>query len=158
MIKRTLPTSQYSLHTTHYTLTTTLYIISGSSGVPLENFTSIRTRALFKFHWSSTGESEFHCSSQGCSWTWPSCARARGVSRSPNSWMRQCLEGELDWELWLVADPSQCKSTTWSDKVVVTFEQKLQLRFLFPQVHFDSILVRFWPRSSPNCLYKSTFS
>ena len=35
--------------------------------------------------------------------------------------MRQCLEGELDGELLLVADPSQLKFTTWSDKAVVTF-------------------------------------
>ena len=45
--------------------------------------------------------------------------------------MRQCLEDEIDWELWLVADPSQCKSTTWSDKVVLTFEQKLHLYIYF---------------------------
>ena len=32
----------------------------------------------------------------------------------------------LDWELWLVGDPLQCKSATWSNKVVVTFEQKLK--------------------------------
>ena len=69
-----------------------------------------------KVHWSSWAQ-------WGCSWTWSSCATASGMSRSPNSWMRQCLEGELDGELLLVADPSQFKSTTWSDKVVVTFEQ-----------------------------------
>ena len=34
-----------------------------------------------------------------------------------------CLEGELDGELLLVADPWQFKYTTRSDKVVVTFEQ-----------------------------------
>jgi len=70
-----------------------------------------------EFHWrtlvpfvlelylSSTGELKFHWSSWGCSWAWPSCATARGMSRSPNSWMRVCLEGELDGELLLVADP-----------------------------------------------------
>ena len=47
-----------------------------------------------EFHWrtsvpfvlelylSSTGELKVHWSSWGCSWTWPSCATARGVSRS----------------------------------------------------------------------------
>ena len=54
--------------------------------------------------------------------------------------MGQCLEGELDGEFWLVADPSQCESATWSDIVVVNFEQSCSLRFLFQQVHFDSIL------------------
>ena len=101
---------------------------SGFPGVPLENFSSIRTGALFKFHWSSTGELKVHWSSWGCSWTWPSCATARGMSRSPSSWMRVCLEGELDGELLLVADPSQFKYTTWSDKAVVTFEQNCKLQ------------------------------
>ena len=98
-----------------------MLIHSGFTGVPLENFSSICTEALFKFHWSSTGEPEFHWSSWGCSWTWPSCATARGMSRSPNSWMRQGLEGELDRELLLVADPSQFKSTTLSDKSCCNF-------------------------------------
>ena len=65
------------------------------------------------------------CQKDTVYWTWPSCVTARGMSRSPNSWMRQYLESELDREFLLVADPSQCKSTPWSDKVVVTFEQKL---------------------------------
>ena len=106
------------------------------TGVPLENFSSIGTGALFKFRWSSTGELEVRWSSWGCSWTWPSCATARGMSRSPNSWMRQCLESELDGEFWLVKDPSQCKSTTWSGKVVVTFEQKLQPKIFAPTSSF----------------------
>ena len=42
--------------------------------------------------------------------------------------MRVCLEGELDRELLLVADPSQFKYTTWSYKVVVTFEQNCKLQ------------------------------
>ena len=121
-----------------------LELYLSSTGVPLENL-----RSAWGCSW-------------GCSWTLPSCATARGMSRSPNSWMRQCRESELDREFWLVEDPSQCKPTTWSDKVVVTFEQNCSLRFLLQQVHFDSILssilVRFWPRSSPNFLYKSTFS
>ena len=53
----------------------------------------------------------------------------------PNSWMRQCLESELDGEFWLVKDPSQCKST-WSVKVVVTFEQKLQPKIFAPTSSF----------------------
>ena len=109
---------------------------SGFTGVPLENFSSIGTGALFKFHWSSTGEFEVRWSSWGCSWTLPSCAAAKGMSRSPNSWMRLCLESELEGEFWLVADPSQCKSTTWSDKVVVTFKQKLQPKILAPASSF----------------------
>ena len=56
---------------------------------------------------------------------------SQGHVQVTNSWMRQCLEDEIDWELWLVAYPSQCKSTTWSDKVVLTFEQKLQLYIYF---------------------------
>ena len=59
---------------------------SGFPGVPLENFSSIGTGALFKFHWSSTGELEVRWSSWRCSWTLLSCATARGMSRSPNSW------------------------------------------------------------------------
>ena len=58
------------------------------------------------------------------------------MSRSPNSWMRQCLEGEQDGELLLEADPLQLKSTTWSDKVVVTFEQKVQLKIFVPTSSF----------------------
>ena len=34
-----------------------LNLDSGFTGVPLENFSSIRTGALFKFHWSSTAHS-----------------------------------------------------------------------------------------------------
>ena len=63
--------------------------------------------------------------------------------------MRVCLEGELDGELLLVADPSQFKYTTWSDKAVVTFEQncKLQSATLdFCSHKFISVLfqVKFW--------------
>ena len=46
------------------------------------------------------------------------------------------LESELDGEFWLVKDPSQCKSTTWSVKVVVTFEQKLQPKIFAPTSSF----------------------
>ena len=88
---------------------------NGFPGVPVENFSYIRTGALSKFHWSSTGKLKVHWSSWGCSWTWPSCATTRGMSRSPNSWMRQYLKSELDREFWLVADPSQCKATTWPE-------------------------------------------
>ena len=111
-------------------------LCSGFPGVPLENFSSIGTWALFKFHWSSTGELVVRWSSWGCSWTLPSCATARGMSRLPNSWMRQCRESELDREFWLVEDPSQCKPTTWSDKVVVTLEQKLQPKIFAPTSSF----------------------
>ena len=66
----------------------------------------------------------------------PSCTTARSMSRSPNSWMRrQCLEGELDGEHLIVADPLQLKSTTWSDKVV-TLKQKLQLEIFVPTSSF----------------------
>ena len=107
---------------------------SGFPGVPLENFSSIGTGALFKFRWSSTGELEVRWSSWGCSWTLPRCATARGMSWS---WMRQCMKSELDGEFWLVKDPSQCKSTTWSGKVVVTFEQKLQPKIFAPTSSFQ---------------------
>jgi hypothetical protein len=50
--------------------------------------------------------------------------------------MRQCLESELDGEFLLVADPSQCKFTTWSVKVVVTFEQKLHPKIFVPTSSF----------------------
>ena len=64
-------------------------------------------------------------------------SQARGMSRSPNSWMRQCLKGDLDGEFLLVADPSQFKSTTWSHKIVdVTFKQKLQLKIFVPLSSF----------------------
>ena len=111
-------------------------LYSEFTGVPLENLSSIGTEALFKLQWSSPRELKVHWSSWGCSWTWPSCATSRDMSRSPNSWMRQCLYGELD--------------------------KNLNLWFVFTQFHFGSILisilVQFWPSSSHNSLYKSTFS
>ena len=61
----------------------------------------------------------------------------RQKSRSPNSWMRQCPESELDGEFLLVADPSECKSTPRSDKVVVTFEQKLHHKIFVPKSPFQ---------------------
>ena len=46
------------------------------------------------------------------------------------------MEGELDGEFLFLADPSQFKFTTWSDKVVVIFKQKLQLKIC--------VIVKFW--------------
>ena len=104
---------------------------SGFTGVSLENFSSICTAALFKFHWSSTGVPLENLS-----------ARARGMSRLPNSWMRQCLEGKLDGELLLVADPSQqgvpfctmCQSKTFPSDFLLC----LCVNLLFQQKHRKS--------------------
>ena len=135
---------------------------SGFPGVPLENFSSICTGALFKFRWSSTEELKFHWGSWGCFWTWLSYATAKCMSRSPNSWMRQCLESELDGEFFLVADPSQCKSTPGLTKFFVTFKHKLHPKIFVPTssflYNFEFNFGTIWPRSSPNCLCKSIFS